>query len=311
MDSEKTSVSIYDTTFAYCATNWSAQEIGQYGYGGACWLQCQSLILARSCGYYCTAYYWGQFMGLFGSGPVCSLAMSTFLLCGVLHTDHTRFGDYGGIEIGPDFSPILEDLNFTACKVHFEGSAILCREGSKPVNCLRMTVYGCCHSSTIEIDRSPLPAISLCNFYNCSVGSRFVLTGSRYGMVISECIFNGNGNLKDIGLQNTAASKFEVGNCVFSDSLPSDSYAIFVLSNPSSSTTVSYPLFAMMTQYCPAIPLQTVPRSVFQDDSSRSLPTATVSLASSSFTSHRAIYGFHCLFVHFGVDLFTFMLFCE
>jgi hypothetical protein len=125
-------------------------------------------------------------------------------------------------------------------------------------------------------------------------------------MVVSESIFKGNGNLKDLGLRNAAISKFAVSNCVFSDSLPSDSYAIFISSNPSFSTTASYPLFAMMTAYCPGIPLQTITSSPLPTVSSSSFPTATVSPPTSSFTYRAAIFNFRRVCLHYG--LYTFLL---
>jgi hypothetical protein len=256
---EKTSVEIYDTTFAHSATNWKKSD--DLGFGGACALKCRTVIIGRCCGYYCTAYYWGQFAYIDGSGPTCTISSSTFLLCGVLHTDTSRAGDNGGIEFADSFSPDLSDLNFTSCRVHNWGSAILCRSGSQGFSCVRTTVYGCSGESEIDVTRSSLPRISFCNFYSNSASTYCVLSASTYGMIVSDCIFNGNGDSKDIGLYINIAVKFQVGNCVFSGPLPSTSIAAFVSVNPSYSTTRSHPLFAVIAGYCPAILLQTMTRS--------------------------------------------------
>jgi hypothetical protein len=263
-DSEVQTISIIDTTFAHCVTYWVAQPgYVLKGCGGACSLNCHSLSISGCCCFYCTARYYEQFLWVEGTGPTCNLTTSTFVLCGIDHTNTNNVGDHGGIEVHTAFCTIGSDLNFTDSRVTGQGAAILARTGSAALTLTRLTVLRCQGQSIIESTRSSSPTISFCNFYECTVTTRWVLTGNSSGMAVKNCVFKSNGDQKDIGLlSSSVANVFTIENCVFSGGFPVDGYIAKTDPNYANVDTASYRLFAMRTEYCPAIPLATPSISV-------------------------------------------------
>jgi hypothetical protein len=129
----------------------------------------------------------------------------------------------------------------------------------------------------IETGRTSTPTISFINFYDCSIIaggtgiSYWVVTGFRdpaypdmNGMNVRNCIFNGNTANRDVGIGGSASGtthKITIEACVFSGNFPDDSFVTLTGDNSADLVTNSYKLFAMNTEYCPAIHLETLSKS--------------------------------------------------
>jgi hypothetical protein len=111
------------------------------------------------------------------------------------------------------------------------------------------------------------PTISFSNFYECPVTDYWVVTGYQAsgnddgnGMTVRNCIFNGNAGNRDVGIQGTTR-KITIEGCFFSGSFPSDSFVTRTGDNYENLETNSYKLFAINTEYCPAVHLATLSNS--------------------------------------------------
>jgi hypothetical protein len=131
------------------------------------------LSISGCCAFCCAARYYGQFLWLERSGPTCNLSTSTFVLCGIDYTNADNVGDSGGIEVDTAFSTVGSDLNFTDSRVTGQGAAILVCDGSRELRLTRVTVLRCRGQSIIESTRTSSPTISFCNFYECTVTTRW------------------------------------------------------------------------------------------------------------------------------------------
>jgi hypothetical protein len=206
-------------------------------------------------------------MWMTGSSASANVEQTTLVGCGRRYDNSSNFGDHGGFEFDEQVSVTCSDLNFTDCKIYMRGCAILARYGSYALSVTRTTCLRCDSETVIDTGRTSLATISFSNFYECPVHSLWVLTCYKEstkpafgGMAVSNCIFFANSNSQDVGFYGPG-TKFTIENCVFSASFPADTFVVLTGENFANQVGSSYKLFAIDTQYCPAVRLATLSKS--------------------------------------------------
>jgi hypothetical protein len=250
-DSQGT-LAICTTTFLLCGAE----------CGGAIEIYKANAICSFCCFSRTNASVYGTAIDLW-SGPVGSVINDTnFVSC----RDVSSFQPAKGT-IADSTSAFhnFHRLNFTACGLQQNSSGMVLYHHQVDAdtvgigwNFSECTVLQCVGSTGIEISIAIrlIPAVSRCNFYENRVSNAFLYA---FGIRVEGCIFRDND--KDIARPSLPTTgRFAVLNCVFSDSLPSESDCDVMTGNVGNQATASLYLVHFSTFYCPvATPLVVPP----------------------------------------------------